>query len=35
VGVVSWSRIVLPLADETGAARHFLVGNVPGKGLPG
>jgi hypothetical protein len=34
VGVVYWSRIVLPLADEKGEARHFLVGNVPGKGHP-
>lgn len=34
IGVVHWSRIVLPLADETGEARHFLVGNVPGKGHP-
>lgn len=34
VGVVYWSRIILPLADATGAARHFLVGNVPGKGHP-
>jgi hypothetical protein len=34
VGVLYWSRLVLPLADEKGAARHFLVGNVPGKGHP-
>ncbi len=34
VGVAYWSRLVLPLADEKGAARHFLVGNVPGKGYP-
>jgi hypothetical protein len=32
IGVVYWSRIVLPLADETGETRHFLVGNVPDKG---
>jgi len=34
IGVVYWSRIVLPLANEKGEARHFLVGNVPGKGHP-
>jgi hypothetical protein len=34
VGVLYWTRLILPLADETGAARHFLVGNVPGKGHP-
>ncbi len=35
MGVVCWSRIVLPLADATGQARHFLVGNVPDRGDAG
>jgi hypothetical protein len=34
IGVTHWSRIVLPVADAAGAARHFLVGNVPGERRP-
>ncbi len=30
VEVQIWRRLILPLADETGAVYRFLVGNVPG-----
>jgi len=34
VGVRYWDRLVLPMADADGMARHFLVGNVPCDGVP-
>jgi hypothetical protein len=34
VGVRYWDRLILPMTDATGHARHFLVGNVPCDGTP-